>query len=374
MINIQMLQGIVKDSQDPAAGGPLLDFRDPANINQDFAGLADRVGQMARDKWGVMAGRGDALAAGIRTDAQIASFASCGLVHTLAGFYRKPSRKKVWANGEYITLTDSGATAGDKKIEWEMRGRRHNSVDDGITAPDRSPERAIGIATETKDARLVPVKHKIEIGWFGIQQAARRGFDKFEADGVDLRDQHLWDINNIIRRGNVKYGLRGITNYPGIRHRVAAVDWGSANADVIYDDYNAALNQVYASETEEDLPALGILPRLQFRHIETENFGAGTDTTLKTYIETNNGGHRIVEDPGLRNADQLGNPGAIFMTPRRDLVFVTVPVFAQVMPPHNESPWVITLEIMSYIAGVQVADTDTILIVDGSSAGWQKTA
>jgi hypothetical protein len=368
MIDIDKLQALLDGQNEGTfdSGGPKLKLTKDANTNQDFEGIASAVGDMALRKW---RGKTDDF---VRSDAQIVTHAKCALTHTLAGFYEKPPRERVWADGRYVTITDAGASAGDEFIEWERSGRRHTDVDDGIMAPADSPQRAVGEDWDTQSAQRAIVKHKVQIDWFSIQRAARRGYDKFEKKGRDLRNQHMRSINNIIRRGNINHNLRGIVNYPGIRHRAASVDWGSAAAGPIYDDYNAAINQIYASPTEEDIPALGILPRRQHRHIETENFGAGTDTTLLTYIEKNNRSHEVVIDPGLAEAGPTGEPVALFMTPREDLVFVTAPLYAQVQQPHDVSTAVMEVEIWTAIFGVQVNDEDTILVVDGAPAGWQK--
>lgn len=368
-IDIEVLQRLAEqaalDGSNGSTGGRRLLLTNPANVNPQWDAMLAKTASLSMDMW---SGKPSQT---MRSDAQIVTTSQCALTSMLAGFYEKQPLEKPWANGEYITITDAGTTAGTRVLEWERQGDRHTPVDDDIMAPDDSPQRAIGEAVDVQSAKRAIIKNKVQLNWFELEEAALRGYDKFEAKGRRLRRRHMFNIDNVVRRGNVNNGQRGIVNYPGVRRRVAAVDWGTANADVIYDDYNSGLNQVYASPTEEALPELGILPRLQFRHFETEQFSpGGTDTTLLNYLIRNNRRHNIVEDPGLATAGPNDQPVAIFMTPRRDLVWVTAPMFAQVQQPYQVNTATVEIEIWTVLYGVQVNDEDTILVIDGEGAGW----
>jgi hypothetical protein len=115
-----------------------------------------------------------------------------------------------------------------------------------------------------------------------------------------------------------------------------------------------------------------VLPRLPYRHMKTENFGAGTDTTLLKYILDNNEQLEVMVDPGMRDADGKGHPGALFLTPTPNLIRCTMPVFAQVQQPVlvPGNQWMIEVAIWSYFAGVQVTNTESVLFLDGEGAGW----
>lgn len=366
MINLDDLARLLEDHNEGASGGPKIDMSDGATTTDDDL---DRIvalgGQLAHSMW---QGKTDGVS--ITKDSQIVTVAECALTHVLAGYYEKPPRERPWATGEYVTITNKGAAVGDRQIQWMRRGRRHTSKNNGMNAGGDSPQRAIGHVWDTQSARRKVIEHKVQINWIDLAEAARLGFSEMEAKGRDLRREHMREIDTVIRVGSLDDGVRGIADYPGVNRRAALVDWGSAAASPIYDDYRACIDQIFASPTEEDEPAISILPRLQWRHIKTEQFSAASDTTLKSYIEENNDGHTIQRDAGLATAGPNGRPIAIFMTPREDLVWVTSPLFAQVQNPHQVSAGVMEIEIWTVIYGIQVNDEDTVLIVDGEPTGW----
>lgn len=349
--------------RDTGKPGPKLDIRDPGNFDQDYDHVIGRFKDMSADAWGGSRGRS-------MTDAQVVQASGCALTQVIAGFYAKPALSTFWAGGDHVTITDAGVMPGLDKAQWQMVGRRSSDVDDGITPANQSPTRAIGIAMETQEGRLFDIKHKIVITRRDIQRGDALGYDEFNLKGGELRKDHMQSINNVVRKGNAKYGIHGMVNYPGMRHRMATANWATDDAGVIYDDYNAAVNEIYVSRTEEPMPSYAVLARNEYRHIGTENFGAGTDTTLKTYIEDNNKGHAIYEDTGMAEADMLGGPGALFFTPRPDLVRVIAPEYMRVLPPHQENEETISITIVTRILGVVMTDVDTALFVDGDAAGW----
>jgi len=349
--------------------GPRYDLTNPANINQDFGQIADMVADMAARKWGnTQAASG----LGFHGDSQIATMSRCSTTAMIQGIFRKQALETVWANGGIITITDSGASVGDKDLEWHEGARRNGTQDLGLVAMDQPPERAIGLATTPKYAKFHRVAHLVELGFHEMAQAQRAGYDRMRVKGEELRDQHMFDMNTLIRAGMPKAGLRGITNYPGIHYKSAVSNWGTAAAGVIYDEFNEAIDLIYDSESEEPEPEICVLGRKQRRHFRTEQFSpGGTDTTLEEYIKRNSS-IDFVLDSGMRSADTFGHPGALFLTPSPDLIRVTAPVFAQVQAPQESgnNPWVITIEIWSYFAGVQITNTESVCFVDGAAAGW----
>jgi hypothetical protein len=352
---------------------PKLDFRQPwhqqAALDQHFEFIAHAVGDKAMEHWGKTPQFRQQFA---NNDSMLHTASRCATTAMIAGLFMKPDLETPWADGSIITITDSGAGIGDKHLEWEEAGVTNSTQDDGLTALDQSQERTVDIITELKTARFHKIEHKLQIGFFEIAQAARAGYDKQQVKGQQTRRKHYEAINRLIRRGSAAHALRGVVNYPGILHKVSTVDWATANAGPIYDELNESIDAIYGQDTEEPEPELLVLPRLVARHMKTENFGTGTDTTLRKYILDNNEQLEIVVDPGMSDADGNGHPGALFLTPSADLIRCTMPVFAQVQQPVivPGNQWMLEIAIWSYFAGVQVTNTESVLFLDGKGAGW----
>lgn len=352
---------------------PKLDFSKPwhqkAALDQHFESIAHAVGDLAMKNWGQTPEFRQLFA---NNDSMLHSASRCATTAMIAGLFTKPDLATPFADGSIITITDSGADIGDKHLEWEEGGVTDSTQDDGITALDQSQERTVDIISEVKTARFHKIEHKMQIGFFEIAQALKSGYDKQRDKGQKTRRKHFEAINRLIRRGSPAHGLRGVVNYPGILHKVSTVDWATAGAGPIYDEFNESIDAIYGQDSEEPEPEMMVLPRVVARHLKTENFGAGTDTTLRSYILENNEQLEIVVDPGMINADGKGHPGALFLTPSPDLIRCTMPVFAQVrqpiMVPGNE--WMMEIKVWSYFAGVQVTNTESVLFLDGKGAGW----
>lgn len=352
---------------------PKLDFRQPWHkkeaLDNHFEMIANAVGDMAMQQWGKTPQFRQMFA---NKDSMLHSASKCATTAMIAGLFMKQELETPWADGSIITITDSGADIGDKHVEWTEAGVTDSTQDDGITALDQSQERTVDLIGETKLAKFHKVEHKMQIGFFEIAQAAKSGYDRQEEKGRQTRRKHYEAINRLIRRGSAAHGLRGVVNYPGILHKVSTVDWATANAGPIYDELNESIDAIYGQETEEPEPTMLVLPRLPYRHMKTENFGAGTDTTLLSYVRENNEQLEIMVDPGMRDADDKGHPGALFLTPTPNLIRCTMPVFAQVQQPVlvPGNQWMIEVAIWSYFAGVQVTNTESVLFLDGKGAGW----
>jgi hypothetical protein len=350
-----------------------LDFRDDANLNQDWEGMSLDFGAVAAKKWGR-----DARGGGFTNDAELGHVSECALRSVIQGFYLKKPRKTHWSDGSYITLTDRGSHPGAKSIEYSTAGGRYHTNDDGITADNQSPETSVTVAEDLTEQRFVKVATKVEVTWQEIQEANMRGFDAMERKGELLRQEHAFNLNNLIRRGNATHGLTGIVNHPGIRRRVATTDWGGSLPADIYDEYIAAISQIYGAATEEDIPQHSVLPRIQHNYFATEQFSTATDTKLKAFIESAYADeqvpHKIIPDNGMSQAGRLGDPAALFYSNDPALVVCTMPYYMRLMAPYDEDRYVISMEIISRFAGVQVFDTDTVLVVDGGTANWEQPA
>jgi hypothetical protein len=352
---------------------PKLDFRQPWHkqeaLDQHFVDIGHAVGDMAQRQWGKTP---QFQAMFSNNDAMLHSASRCATTAMIAGLFIKQDLETPFADGSIITITDSGAGIGDKHLEWEEGGVTNSTQDDGITALDQSQERTVDIITELKLAKFHKIEHKMQIGFFEIAQAAKAGYDKQRVKGQQTIRKHYEAINRLIRRGSAAHGLRGVVNYPGILHKVSTVDWATANAGPIYDELNESIDAIYGQDSEEPEPEMLVLPRLPYRHLKTENFGVGTDTTLLKYILDNNEQLDIMVDPGMSDADGKGHPGALFLTPSPDLIRCTMPVFAQVQQPVlvPGNQWMIEVAVWSYFAGVQVTNTESVLFLDGKAAGW----
>ncbi len=360
---------------------PWLDFSQPANIDQDWEHFAHDVGEMSAGKWKSMAG------GGFKGDAQIATASECALRGIISGFYQKTLRKTVWLNGA-ITLTDRDTHPGDESIEYSTAGFRDISEDDGVTARDLSPETTVTIAEDLTKQKYFKVATKVNVVWSAVQRANKKGqFSEFDRQGEALKVQHDWNINNLIRRGNSRHKIYGICNHPGIRRITAATDWGGSAPVDVYDEVNFGVELMISSATEEAVPQFLVLPAIQKLYFDVTQFSVATDSKLRQFIETAyreevaqgftpvaGPGLRVVSDPGMAAAGPFGDPAALFYTNDKNLNAVHMPLFRHMLPPRDIDTYTIQLEIITLIAGVQLFDVDTVLVVDGSDAGWQAPA
>jgi len=362
------------DSQPRGQRAPKYDFKNPANRHtaDSFAPVLDKVAQLCVQKWG-----DSSQARAMNMDAgQIASLSRCATTAMLEGFFRRQAADTPWANGEIIRITDGGVGRGAKEIEWGEMAVRNPSQNFGLTALDMSPERAIDIAKKTHSAKKDRIAHKVLLGFNEMAEDAMAGFDSMRGKGDVLREQHMLDFNEAILRGIPAAGKLGITNYPGIKRMVSTINWATANADVIYDEWNQARSLMYtdAGLRERAIkPTKTLLPLSVDDHFSSELFNpGGTDTTLKTFIENNNRGHEFIMDNSLRSADTFGHPGAILLADEVDSIDVITPVFAQVQPPFEVAgnQWVIEIEIETIYYGVRMKDPRAVCFIDGGAAGW----
>lgn len=336
---------------------------DKAINHQDQNDIVVQVGAMAFDKIANEQGR--------KGDAQVASVAEHIATVYLQGFYGKRPLKTYWAEGKYITITDD-APPGADEIVYSTAGSRFTEVDDGIYADDVSPEREVTDALEDTRQKFVTIKHKITITQQDIWRSAVTGYDKFRQKGVKLREAHMRALNNLIRRGSSKYKLHGITNHPGIQRRVASANWSTGTAADIYADVVSCVADMYDSSTEEDVPTRLILPRLAMNNFNTAQKSTASDRVLREALEVaySNDGFMIMPDPGMKTASSLGGPAALLYTDAPDLVSVSTPLFQYMHGPREIDAGVLEVQVWTRFAGVQVRDVDTIMVVEGDSAGW----
>lgn len=352
---------------------PKLDFTKPHHQDAALQQHAERISQGVGDKALEAWRNTDQFRMLVSNDAAFHAASKCATTAMISGLFMKPDLETPWSDGSIITITDSGATIGDKDLEWMEAGSTDPSDNDGIVALDEPPERDVEIVTELKKASFKKVAHQVHIGFFEIAQALKSGnYDAMREKGRVCMRKHMEALNRLIRRGSPAHKLHGVTNYPGIIYKISTVDWATAAAGPIFDEFNEAMDAVYGQDSEEPEPELLVLPRLPYRHMKNENFGAGTDTTLLKYILDNNEQLDVVVDPGMSAADAAGHPGALFMTPRPDLIRCTAPIFARPQSPvvDGKNQWQLIIEIWTYFAGVQITDTESVLFLDGKNVGW----
>lgn len=356
------------------ARAPKYDFKNPANRHEpgSFEPVLDAVASLAVKRW---ADTPRARQLGLDSG-QIASLSRAACTATINGFYRRPAADTPWANGDIITITDGGIGLGPKKLEWGETAVRNPSQNYGLTALDMSPERAIEMAVHMKEAPKKRIAHKILLGFNEMIEGQHAGWNVEQDKGDALREQHMLDFNEVILRGLPAAGLRGVTNTPGIKRLVSTVNWATANADVIYDEWTAAVRfmRTSAGLRERTIkPTRTLLPSTVDDHFGSELFNpGGTNTTLKTFILENNAGHQIIVDDSLRSADTFNHPGAILLYPEDGMIQVTAPVFAQLQPPEMvaNNRWMMEIEIETIFYGVQMKDPRSVCFVDGGAAGW----
>lgn len=335
-----------------------IQLANPVN-HQDMDALVDSVGRLAASKMDSQSGR--------RNDAQIAATAAHMATVTLEGFYGKRPLKTYWADGRYITISDSLPPGADE-ILYSTAGARYNEVDDGIYADDVSPEREVTDALKHTRQRFHTIKHKFTITQQDVWRAALTGYDKFAQLGAKMREAHLNALNGLIRRGSSKYKLHGITNHPNVRRRVASANWYTGLGADIHDDVVSCITDMYDSETEEDVPTRLILPRPAMIRFNTALRSAPTsDRTVRQALEMefDADGFMIMPDPGMKSASTLGGPAAILYTDEPNLVSVSCPLFMYLTQPREIEAGVIEVQIWTRFAGVQVRDTDSIMVVEG---------
>jgi hypothetical protein len=254
-------------------------------------------------------------------------------------------------------------------------GARYRDPNDGIVPDNQSPERSVTKSRDTTRQVFKSVKTKVEIEWQAVQQAAKEGYDEFELMGELLRRQHSFDLNNLIRRGSQTHGLTGVANHPGIVRRVASFDWTSDQPADISEEYFSGIGQMIGSATEEDVPAVALLPTRQAHYFSTVQYSVADNTKLKGFIEGAYEGtpipHKIMVDPGMAAAGPGGGPAALFYTNDPSLLRCTMPYYKRMFQPFDQSQWVISIEIVSRFCGVQVFDVDSVLAWDGGPAGWE---
>src|SRR5690606_35066522 len=157
------------------------------------------------------------------------------------------------------------------------------SQNSGLTALDQSPERALDLAVRLHEAKPGQIAHKIQLGLHELAQAAIAATHKKTGKGDTLRERHMLDVNGAILRGIPAAGKLGITNYPGIKRMVSTIDWATANADVIYDEWTQAKRLMYtdASNRERAIkPTKTLIPLSVDEHFSDELFNpSGGDTT-----------------------------------------------------------------------------------------------
>jgi hypothetical protein len=350
---------------------PKYDFKNPANRHGagTFDHVLEKVALLTAQKWG-----DSQMARSMNMDAgQIASLSKCATTAMIEGFFQRQSQEVPWANGEIVKITDAGVGIGVKEIEWGETSVRNPSANFGLTALDMSPERAIEVAKKLHTAKKGKLAHKVILGFHEMAEDAQAGYNTMREKGNVLRDQHMLDFNEAILRGIPAAGKLGITNYPGIKRMVSTINWATANADVINDEWNQARSLMYtdAGLRERAIkPTKTMLPLSVDDHFTNELFNpGGTDTTLKTFIENNNRGHEFIMDNSLRSADTFGHPGAILLADEADAIDVITPVFCQIQPAVEVAgnQWAVEIEIWTLYYGVRMKDPRAVCFVDGGS-------
>lgn len=308
---------------------------------------------------------------GGRRDAQVAVVAEHMARAYLTGFYGKRPRATFWSSGQYITITDD-LPPGVDEIAYHTTSGRYTEEDDGIMEESVSPSREVDDALEVTIQKFKTIKHKITITQQDIWRSQVTGYNKWEQKGSKAREQHMWSLNKLIRVGNTKFGLHGICTHPNVKRRVAGQNWSSGGATNVYADVVACVAEMYESPTEEDVPTRLVLPRKAYNHFNTAHPSNATDANIRQWIEGSYASENmmVVPDPGMSTASSLGGPAALLYTPEPDLVSVAMPLFMYIHGPVMTESGAIKLEIWSRFAGVQVRDTDTIMVVEGDAAGW----
>lgn len=304
-------------------------------------------------------------------DSQVAVVAECMARAYLKGFYGKRPKATYWSSGQYIEITDD-LPPGVDEIAYHTTSGRHTEIDDGITEEDVSPEREVDDALDLTVQYFKTIKTKFSITQQDIWRSQTTGYNKWEQKGAKGREQHMLNLNNLIRRGNAKFKLHGITNFPGIKRRAASANWSTGTALDIYNDLVACMAEIADSPTEEDIPTRLVLPSKAFNRFNTAHPSNATDANITQWVEGSykSAGLMVVPDPGMKTASSLGGAAAMLYTPEADLVSVACPLFMYIFGPHVTDSGAIKMEIWTRFAGVQVRDPDTIMVIEGDSASW----
>lgn len=353
---------------DPASDQSRIDalpqnFKFDHEINhQDLNLVAASVGELAFDRLKSVSGK---------RDTQVATVAQGIATAYIQGIFAKKPLKTYWADGRYITLSDE-LPPGVDDIVYSTAGGRYTEENDGIYADDVSPEREVDIGVENTKQRFVTIKHKFTITQQDIWRSELTGMRKFEAKGAKTREAHLNALNKLIRVGNSKFKLHGVATHPGVRRRAALQNWSTGAAQDIYDEVVASIREMYDSPTDDDSPARLILPRGPMLQFNTAQKSTASDRVLRAILEEAFSMEQfmVLPDPGMKAASSLGGPAALFYTPTPDLVSVATPLFMHMIGPREVDAGVLEVQLWTRFAGVQVRDTDSILVVEGDGAGW----
>ena len=335
---------------------PKFDFSHPINVH-DVDGVCDMaVGLAAANFKSQHGSRGDAVVA------QVAEFSTRAV---LSGLFEKPELATPWASGEIIMLTDS-LPPGVDEIAYSTVGALADDVDDGIVAPGAPPQVYVEDATSTKLQRFETIKHAFNITQEDIWKAEVSGYDKLSRMGRNLRQVHMRAVNNVIRRGNVKHKLWGISNFPGIRRRLSSVNWYSGTPADIKAEIRAAMAEFDGSATEDPAPTLMVLPVPARRYFKQAQFSLASDAKLLEEIETSFD-LMIKPDYGMSSSSTVDGPMAVLLNPSPANIQVYTPLYLWMTQPRMTESGAIHIEVWTRVAGVQVRDEDLVMALEGPS-------
>lgn len=288
----------------------------------------------------------------------------------MAGMYRKRPRFTPWGQGMYITIRDN-LHPGMRELIWKERGAALTEIDEGIYAPNISPDREVDAVKKVNRQAFVMVKHKVSVTQAELWEAELNGYSEFEEKGRDLMEAHMRSVNKLIRQGSANNAVSGIVNHPGIRRRVASANWSTGSADDIFDDLKNCIREFVSSDTEEMAPSRLVLGPSQIEQFNTAE-RLQTGKILRERVETAwaGSGMQIMPDPGMKTAGSTGGAAALLYSDDEDLVSVSMPLYQYMTNPFQVNASTIEMEVWSMYCGVQVKDTETVMLIEGAGAGW----
>jgi hypothetical protein len=351
-----------QESWDRARGLPAkLDLQDAGNTPDLNAVVADWSKAIADSGW---KGKRN------RNDTQFLTCAREATTAILAGMYRKRPRFTPWGQGLYITIRDN-IHPGMRELIWKERGANLTEIDEGIYAPNISPDREVQASKKVNRQKFVCIKHKISITQPELWEAELNGYNEFDEKGRDVMEAHMRSINKLIRQGSANNAVSGVLNFPGVRHRIATANWTTGTADDIFDDLKNCIREFVSSDTEEMAPSRLVLGPSQLEQFNTAE-RVETGKILRRRVEESwaGSGMTILPDPGMKTAGDTGGAAALLYTDDEDLISVSMPLYQWMTQPFQVNATTIEQEIWSMYCGPQIKDTETVMVVEGAGAGW----
>ena len=218
--------------------------------------------------------------------------------------------------------------------------------------------------------KLVPVRSMGSSYGYTIKEIRRAqmaGSNLEQRRATISRRSHEELLDNIAFNGDVKSGLQGFLNYPGITSGslAGAGAWATKTSDEIVADIRALVSAVTIPTKRRENPNTIILPIAQYELIESKRMDLNSDMTILSYVMANFKTINMIE--AVSNLEGAGVSGADrMMTYVRDEEHITLEVpqaFEQFAPQEKGMEYEVPCH--SETGGIIVYYPQSVAFVDG---------